>query len=95
MEGTFSQQLESFLWKDESIVNLGIQLLALAGVVALGMGVSQALFHHSIPREDLDRIAERYGKWAARRAEALCPENDVACVEREARRLYEVTQHRR
>ncbi len=50
--------------------------------------------HHSIPRDDLKRIAGKYGWWAARQAEALCPHNDVACVEREAKRLYEVVKHR-
>ncbi len=50
--------------------------------------------HHSIPRDDLKRIAGKYGLWAARQAEALCPHNDVACVEREAKRLYEVVRHR-
>ena len=49
---------------------------------------------HSIPRDDLKRIAEKYGWWAARQAEALCPHNDVACVEREAKRLYEVVKQR-
>ena len=50
--------------------------------------------HHSIPRDDLKQIAGKYGWWAARQAEALCPHNDVACVEREAKRLYEVVKHR-
>ncbi|MDD5501169.1 MAG: hypothetical protein PHH57_05755 [Candidatus Omnitrophica bacterium] len=50
--------------------------------------------HHSIPRDDLKRIAEKYGWWAARQAEALCPHNDVTCVEREAKRLYEVVKQR-
>ena len=49
---------------------------------------------HSIPRDDLKRIAGKYGWWAARQAEALCPHNDVACVEREAKRLYEVVKQR-
>lgn len=49
----------------------------------------------SIPRDELRRIAEKYGWWAARQAEALCPHNDVACVEREARRLLEVVKHRK
>ena len=71
------------------------QIIVMAGVAALGIGMSKALFHHSIPAADLERIAGKYGRWAARRAESFCPENDVACVEREARRLYEVTQHRR
>jgi len=50
--------------------------------------------HHSIPRDDLKRIADKYGWWAARQAEALCPHNDVTCVEREAKRLYEVVKYR-
>ncbi|MHC1595115.1 MAG: hypothetical protein ACXQT2_07400 [Methanotrichaceae archaeon] len=49
----------------------------------------------SIPRDDLKRIAREYGWWAARQAEALCPHNDVACMEREARRLYEVVIRRK
>ena len=47
----------------------------------------------SIPRDDLTRIAEKYGWWAARLAEAVCPHN-VACVEREARRLAEARRAR-
>jgi len=49
---------------------------------------------HSIPRDELRRIAGKYGWWAARQAEALCPYNDVACVEREAKRLSEVVKYR-
>ena len=50
--------------------------------------------HHSIPRDELKRVADKYGWWAARQAEARCPHNDVACVEREAKRLYEVVRQR-
>ncbi len=49
---------------------------------------------HSIPRDDLKRIADKYGWWAAKLAEAVCPHNDVACVEREARRLAEARRAR-
>ena len=49
---------------------------------------------HSIPRDELRRIAGKYGWWAARQAEALCPYNDVACVEKEAKRLSEVVKYR-
>jgi len=49
----------------------------------------------SIPRDELKRIAGKYGWWAARQAEALCPYNDIACVEREAKRLSEVVKHRK
>ncbi|MDP3879982.1 MAG: hypothetical protein Q8Q07_06745 [Dehalococcoidales bacterium] len=51
--------------------------------------------HHTIPRDELKRIAGEYGWWAARQAEALCPYGDIACVEREAKRLYEVIKQRR
>jgi hypothetical protein len=53
------------------------------------------LLPHSIPRDELKRIAERYGWWAAKLAEAVCPHNDVACVEREARRLAQARTARR
>lgn len=51
--------------------------------------------HRSIPLNDLKRIADKYGSWATRQAEALCPYGDIACVEREAKRLHEVVRQRR
>ena len=48
----------------------------------------------SIPRDDLTRIADKYGWWAAKLAQSVCPHNDVACVEREARRLAEARRAR-
>lgn len=47
------------------------------------------------PPMDLRSIADRYGWWAARRADAFCPLNDMVCVEREAKRLYEIVSYRR
>lgn len=43
----------------------------------------------SIPAKDLRRIADEYGWWVARLAKDLCLHNDVACVEREAKRLFQ------
>ncbi len=51
--------------------------------------------HHSIPWEAKKPLVDKYGLWAVNRAEAFCPENDVACVTREAERLYEVYRARR
>jgi len=51
--------------------------------------------HHSIPWEEKKPLVEKYGLWAVNRAEAFCPENDVACVEREAKRLIETYKYRR
>ncbi|GAJ19897.1 unnamed protein product [marine sediment metagenome] len=79
----------------ESIVGFATTLVALAGVAVMVRGIGGAMFHHSIPPEDLDRIAKKYGYWAARRAEAMVPHMDVEACEREAKRLYEVIKYRR
>ncbi len=79
----------------ESILGFATTLVAVAGVAVMVKGVGGAMFHHSIPPEDLNRIAEKYGWWAARRSESVCPHMDVACVEREAKRLYETMLYRR
>ena len=84
-----SQQLES-------LFGFALSALLLAGVaVIVNRAVSSNPGHHSIPWEAKKPLIERYGTWAVNRAEAFCPENDVACVAREARRLYEVYQSRR
>lgn len=49
---------------------------------------------HSIHGEPRRRLVEKHGSWAVGRAEAICPENDVACVEREAKRLIETLRSR-
>lgn len=51
--------------------------------------------HHSIPWEAKEPLVKKYGTWAVNRAESLCPHDDVACVEREARRMVEVYRQRR
>jgi hypothetical protein len=80
-----SQQLEY-------VVNLALSAFMITGVAVVA---SRAIGHHSIPWEAKQPLIERYGLWAVNRAEAFCPENDVACVEREAKRLVEVYRHRR
>jgi len=50
--------------------------------------------HHSISGEPRRRLVDKYGSWAVGRAEAVCPEDDIACVTREAKRLYETIQAR-
>ncbi len=49
---------------------------------------------YTIPSNDLRRIVDKYGWWAARLAEAVCPYGDVVCVEREAKRLAETLRAR-
>jgi len=78
----------------EAVINFGTVVLVLAGVAAIVRTAFQPT-HHSIPWEAKQPLIARYGKWAVNRAEALCPENDVACVEREAQRMIEVLRYRR
>jgi|GEM_PF-2004132 len=80
-----SQQLEY-------VVNLALSAFMITGVA---VAASRAIGHHSIPWEAKQPLVKRYGLWAVNRAEAFCPENDVACVEREAERLVEVYRYRR
>jgi len=80
-----SQQLD--------VINFAASAFLITGVAVM---MSRALEEqHSIPWEDKVRLTEKYGKWAVNRAEAFCPEGDVACVEREAKRLIEVHRYRR
>lgn len=79
----------------EPVIGFATSILVLAGVAVMVREAGIAVMPHSIPWEAKEPLLQRYGKWAVNRAEAFCPENDVACVEREARRLYEVTKYRR
>jgi hypothetical protein len=85
----------------ESVVGFATTIAAIAGVAVMVGWVTGAMAeqltssHHSIPPEDLKRIADKYGWWAARRAEASVPHMDVEACEREAKRLYEVIKYRR
>ena len=76
-----------------SLMTFVVEAMAITGVAVMA---SRALEeHHSIPWEAKKPLIEKYGLWAVNRAEAFCPENDVACVEREAKRLIEVYKYRR
>ena len=79
-----SQQLD--------IINFAASAFVVTGVA---VAISQMIGHHSIPPEAKKPLLEKYGKWAVNRAEALCPHNDVASVEREAKRSLEVYRQRR
>jgi len=43
--------------------------------------------HHSIHGPERKKLVDEFGTWAVGRAESVCPEDDVACVRREAGRL--------
>jgi hypothetical protein len=43
----------------------------------------------TLSSDDLKMISEKYGDWATKLAIAVCPLNDIDCIEREAKRLFE------
>ncbi len=69
-----------------SAVHFAIVAFLLTGVAVM---TGKVTGHHSIPWKDKARLTGKYGRWAVNQAEAVCPEDDVTCVEREARRLFE------
>ncbi len=79
------------IWAQDKKVleqNLGaIRQVATTILDQLEKSKTSALISATIPVNELMRIADKYGWWAAKLAEAVCPHNDVACVEREAKRL--------
>jgi hypothetical protein len=79
----------------EPVISLGTTLIVLSFMAVMVREATKMAFHHSIPWEDKKRLYKSYGKWAVDLAEAFCPESDVACVEREAKRLYGVRTTRR
>lgn len=78
----------------DGIVTVAAVVIALAGVAALGQRALDILLSNPIPYRDKVRLYGLYGTWAVNMAEALCPTGDVACVEREAQRYYQVRQAR-
>jgi hypothetical protein len=66
------------------IVVLGISIVAAVGVKLL-----KALLGNPIPYETRQELEGKYGHWALETAIAVCPHDDIECIEREAKRLYE------
>ncbi len=88
----------------QSVINFAASCFIVTGVAVMmsrvmGQRVAalhfQASTHQSIPWEAKKALVEKYGLWAVNRAEGMCPHNDVACVEREAKRSLEVYRARR
>jgi hypothetical protein len=76
----------------QDIINGAVSAFLIAGVAVM---VGRMALSNPIPWKDKKPLIEKYGLWAVNRAEAFCPHGDVACVEREARRLIETYRQRR
>ena len=87
------------LWaKDEKVLRQNLDAIRRVSTIMLDkladIEASPSIVPQTIPIDDLRRIADKYGMWAAKLAEAVCPYGDVACVEREARRLVQARRAR-
>jgi hypothetical protein len=79
------------------IAGWSIVLSGLAAVAAAAAGLMKRFVYpdNPIPRDRRLELEEKYGHWAVETAIAVCPHDDIRCIEREARRLYQVRLHRR
>jgi hypothetical protein len=72
-----------------SIVNWGLAFIGLAVVAAAGRQVVTMALSNPIPYEKRMELEKKYGHWAVETAIGVCPHDDIRCIEREAKRLYE------
>jgi hypothetical protein len=72
---------------------------AVVGLIAVAAATRQlaqvALESNPIPYNKRRELEQRYGRWAVETAIAVCPHDDIRCIEREAKRLYESRMFRR
>jgi hypothetical protein len=71
------------------VLGWGIAVIGLAAVAAAATGLVKAALGNPIPYEKRQELEQRYGRWAVETAIGVCPHDDIRCIEREARRLYE------
>jgi hypothetical protein len=71
------------------VFSWGIAVIGLAAVAAAVRQVVKAAFSNPIPYDKRMELEEKYGHWAVKTAIGVCPHDDIRCIEREAKRLYE------
>jgi hypothetical protein len=79
----------------DAIFGWGIAIIGLFIVAAIGRQLVKAALGNPIPYETRRDFESRYGKWAVETAIAVCPHDDIECIEREAKRLSEARLLRR
>ena len=73
----------------DAIYGWGIALIGLAAVAATAGAVVRSTLSNPIPYQKRRELEQKYGYWAIKTAIGVCPHDDIRCIEREARRLYE------
>ena len=75
------------------LANTAAKIMAIGLVASVGRLITKKVFHSANPG-GMDELIERYGTWAVRTAEAICPVGDLKCIAREAERLIRVRKFR-
>ena len=73
----------------DAIFSWGIAVIGLAAVAAAARQVVKAALSNPIPYDKRLELEDKYGHWAVETAIGVCPHDDIRCIEREAKRLYE------
>jgi len=73
----------------DAIFSWGIAVIGLAAVAAAVRQVVKAALSNPIPYDKRLELEDKYGRWAVETAIGVCPHDDIRCIEREAKRLYE------
>ena len=73
----------------DAIYSWGIAIIGLAVVAAAARQVVMAALSNPIPYDKRLELEDKYGHWAVETAIGVCPHDDIRCIEREAKRLYE------
>jgi len=71
------------------ILGWGIALISLAAIAAAARWLVKAAVDNPIPYKKRQELEQKYGRWAVETAIGVCPHDDIRCIEREAKRLYE------
>jgi len=72
-----------------AVFGWGTALIGLAAVAAAAGAVVRSSLSNPIPYQKRRELEEKYGYWAVKTAIGVCPHDDIRCIEREAKRLYE------
>ncbi len=73
----------------DAIFGWGIAIIGLAAVAAAARQVVKVALSNPIPYDKRLELEAKYGHWAVETAIGVCPHDDIRCIEREAKRLYE------
>jgi len=73
----------------DGIFGWGLMVIGLVTVAAVGRQVVTMAVSNPIPYDKRIELENKYGHWAVETAIGVCPHDDIRCIEREAKRLYE------